>query len=152
MPSLYTMGRDVDGGHSSDKADSCVLNQLEKFVETFVQFQKQVHRVGTLACAQGHDDASRLFISQLRASATTMDREMRCPLMPKTVGSVTVWADTTPLCPTGQEGGLTPSGLGAGIVRAVIGVTAFAGLIKGEVRGLWWDDDGGDLLSICRSM
>ena len=22
----------------------------------------------------------------------------------------------------------------------------------GKVRGLWWDDDGGDLLSICRSM
>ena len=31
-------------------------------------------------------------------------------------------------------------------------MTAFAGLRRGEVRGLWWDDDGGDLLSICRSM
>jgi integrase len=50
-----------------------------------------------------------------------------------------------------KEGPHTPE-VGAGIVRAVIGVTAFAGLRRGEVRGLWWDDDGGDLLSICPSM
>ena len=37
-------------------------------------------------------------------------------------------------------------------VRAIIGVTAFAGLRKGEIRGLWWDDDRGDVLAICRSI
>ena len=40
----------------------------------------------------------------------------------------------------------------AAIVRAVVGVAAFGGLRKGEIRGLWWDDDGKDVLSICRSM
>ncbi|WP_263378480.1 site-specific integrase [Granulicella paludicola] len=40
----------------------------------------------------------------------------------------------------------------AAVVRAIIGVTAFAGLRKGEIRGLWWDDDRIDLLAICRSV
>jgi integrase len=40
----------------------------------------------------------------------------------------------------------------ASTVRAIIGVTAFAGLRKGEIRGLWWDDDRIDTLSICRSV
>lgn len=42
--------------------------------------------------------------------------------------------------------------IGGKVVRAIIGVAAFAGLRKGEVRGLWWDDDGIDSLSICRSV
>ena len=54
------------------------------------------------------------------------------------------------LSPT-QQGSHT-SGIGASTVRAIIGVTAFAGLRKGEIRGLWWDDDRTDVLSICRSM
>ncbi len=59
--------------------------------------------------------------------------------------------DSDPIVIINEEGPYTPE-VAAGIVRAVIGVTAFAGLRKGEVRGLWWDDDGGEILSICRSM
>jgi len=59
--------------------------------------------------------------------------------------------NSDPIVIINEAGPYTPE-IGAGIVRAVIGVTAFAGLRRGEVRGLWWDDDGGDLLSICRSM
>ena len=40
----------------------------------------------------------------------------------------------------------------ARVVRAIIGAAAFAGLRKGEVRGLWWDDDRIDSLAICRSV
>jgi integrase len=58
---------------------------------------------------------------------------------------------TDPIVIINEDGPYTPE-VRAGIVRAVIGVTAFAGLRRGEVRGLWWDDDGGDVLSICRSM
>jgi integrase len=56
-----------------------------------------------------------------------------------------------PIVILSDDGPYTPK-IGTGTVRAVIGVTAFAGLRRGEVRGLWWDDDGGDLLLICRSM
>jgi len=38
------------------------------------------------------------------------------------------------------------------VVRAVIGVAAFAGLREGEIRGQWWEDDGGDVLNIRRSV
>ncbi|WP_035352134.1 tyrosine-type recombinase/integrase [Edaphobacter aggregans] len=37
-------------------------------------------------------------------------------------------------------------------VRAILGVAGFAGLRQGEIRGLWWDDDRNDVLSICRSV
>ena len=56
-----------------------------------------------------------------------------------------------PIVIINEDGPYTPE-VRASIVRAVIGVTAFAGLRIGEVRGLWWEDDGGDVLSICRSM
>ena len=59
--------------------------------------------------------------------------------------------NSDPIVIVNEDGPYTPE-VGAGIVRAVIGVTAFAGLRRGEVRGLWWDDDGGNLLLICRSM
>lgn len=42
--------------------------------------------------------------------------------------------------------------INAATVRAIIGVTAFAGLRKGEIRGLWWDDDRTNVFSICRSV
>jgi integrase len=58
---------------------------------------------------------------------------------------------SNPIVILNEDGPYTPQ-IGAGMVRAVIGVTAFAGLRRGEIRGVWWDDDGGDLLSICRSM
>lgn len=40
----------------------------------------------------------------------------------------------------------------AGVVRAVIGVAAFAGLRQGEIRGIWWEDDDGEILNIRRSV
>jgi integrase len=42
--------------------------------------------------------------------------------------------------------------ISASVVRAILGAAAFAGLRKGEVRGLWWDDDRIDSLAICRSV
>jgi integrase len=39
-----------------------------------------------------------------------------------------------------------------GVIRAVIGVAAFAGLREGELRGQWWEDDDGDVLNIKRSV
>jgi integrase len=59
--------------------------------------------------------------------------------------------NSDPIVIINDDGPYNPE-IRAGIVRAVIGVTAFAGLRRGEVRGLWWDDDGGDLLSICCSI
>jgi len=50
-----------------------------------------------------------------------------------------------------EDGTYTPM-IRAKVVRAIIGVTGFAGLRLGEIRGLWWDDDRGDVLAICRSM
>jgi integrase len=38
------------------------------------------------------------------------------------------------------------------VVRAVIGVAAFAGLRLGEIRGQWWEDDEGEVLNIQRSV
>ena len=38
------------------------------------------------------------------------------------------------------------------VVRAVIGMAAFAGLREGEIRGQWWEDDEGDVLNIRRSV
>jgi hypothetical protein len=40
------------------------------------------------------------------------------------------------------EGPYTPE-VSQGVVRAVIGVAAFAGLREGEIRGQWWEDDDG---------
>jgi integrase len=53
---------------------------------------------------------------------------------------------------TGIKAEVHVPGISANKVRAIIGVTAFAGLRKGEIRGLWWDDDQGDVLAICRSV
>jgi hypothetical protein len=50
-----------------------------------------------------------------------------------------------------QEGTHTPH-IETSTVRAIIGVTAFAGLRKGEIRGLWWNDDREVVLAICRSV
>jgi integrase len=40
----------------------------------------------------------------------------------------------------------------ASVIRAIIGVTGFAGLRQGEIRGLWWDDDRENVLAVCRSV
>ena len=50
-----------------------------------------------------------------------------------------------------DDGPYTPS-ITQGVVRAVIGVAAFAGLREGEIRGQWWEDDNGDVLNIRRSV
>src|SRR5260370_8752335 len=56
-----------------------------------------------------------------------------------------------PIVIINEDGPYTPD-VGADIIRTVIGVTALAGLRRGEVRGLWGVDDGGDVLSICASI
>jgi hypothetical protein len=38
------------------------------------------------------------------------------------------------------------------LIKAVIGVAAFAGLREGEIRGQWWEDDDGKVLNIRRSV
>lgn len=38
------------------------------------------------------------------------------------------------------------------LIRAIIGVAAFAGLREGEVRRQWWEDDEGHILNIRRSV
>ena len=50
-----------------------------------------------------------------------------------------------------EDGFYTPE-ISQGVVRAVIGVAAFAGLREGEIRGQWWEDDDGDILNIRRSV
>ena len=50
-----------------------------------------------------------------------------------------------------EDGFYTPQ-IRQGVVRAVIGVAAFAGLREGEIRGQWWADDDGDVLNIRRSV
>src|ERR1039457_7507582 len=40
----------------------------------------------------------------------------------------------------------------AKVVRAIVGTASFAGLREGELRGLWWDDEDGDVLNIQRSV
>jgi|SRR5579864_3081368 len=50
-----------------------------------------------------------------------------------------------------EESPYTPE-VTQGVVRAVIGLAAFAGLREGELRGQWWEDDDGDVLNIRRSV
>jgi integrase len=50
-----------------------------------------------------------------------------------------------------KDGPYTPD-ISQAVVRAVIGVAAFAGLREGEIRGQWWEDDEGDILNIRRSV
>jgi hypothetical protein len=56
-----------------------------------------------------------------------------------------------PIVISTEDGPYIPS-ITQGVVRAVIGVAAFAGLREGEVRGQWWEDDEGDILNIRRSV
>ncbi len=51
-----------------------------------------------------------------------------------------------------DDGSLYTPQILAGVVRAVIGVGAFAGLREGEIRGICWEDDDGDVLNIRRSV
>jgi integrase len=53
---------------------------------------------------------------------------------------------------TRDDGTVYRPELAARVVRAVIGTASFAGLREGELRGLWWEDDDGDVLNIQRSV
>jgi hypothetical protein len=62
-----------------------------------------------------------------------------------------LFSGTEPLVILTEDGPYTPE-ITQGVVRAVIGVAAFAGLREGEIRGQWWEDDDGGILNIRRSV
>jgi integrase len=62
-----------------------------------------------------------------------------------------LFSGTEPIIISTGDGRYTPS-MTQGVVRAVIGVAAFAGLREGEIRGQWWEDDDGKVLNIRRSV
>ena len=62
-----------------------------------------------------------------------------------------LFSGTEPLVIPGEDDPYTPS-ISQPVVRAIIGVAAFAGLRKGEIRGQWWEDDEGEVLNIRRSV
>ena len=52
----------------------------------------------------------------------------------------------------GEDGSVYTPAVSSATVRVLIAVAAFAGLRHGEIRGLWWEDDEGDRLTIHRSV
>ena len=62
-----------------------------------------------------------------------------------------LFSGTEPIVIPTEDGPYIPE-ITQGIVRAAIGVAAFAGLREGEIRGQWWEDDGGEVLNIRRSV
>ena len=62
-----------------------------------------------------------------------------------------LFSGTEPIVIPTKDGPYTPK-ITQGVVRAVIGVAAFAGLREGEIRGQWWEDDDGEVLNIRRSV
>jgi integrase len=62
-----------------------------------------------------------------------------------------LFSGTEPIVIPTKDGPYTPE-ITQGVVRAVIGVAAFAGLREGEIRGQWWEDDDGEVLNIRRSV
>jgi integrase len=63
-----------------------------------------------------------------------------------------LFSGDAPLAIEREEGTVYKPEVTAKTVKAIIGTAAFAGLRQGEVRGLWWEDDDGDVLSIRRSV
>jgi integrase len=57
-----------------------------------------------------------------------------------------------PILIVNDDGSTYAPEISARVIRAVIGVAAFAGLREGEVRGLWWEDDELSVLNIRRSV
>lgn len=62
-----------------------------------------------------------------------------------------LFSGTEPMVIITEDGQYTPE-ITQAVVRAIIGVAAFAGLREGEIRGQWWEDDEGDVLNIRRSV
>jgi integrase len=62
-----------------------------------------------------------------------------------------LFSGTNPIVIPTENGPYTPE-ITQGVVRAVIGVAAFAGLREGEVRGQWWEDVDGEVLNVRRSV
>jgi integrase len=62
-----------------------------------------------------------------------------------------LFSGSGPIVIPSEDGPYNPS-IDQGVVRAVIGVAAFAGLREGELRGQWWEDDNGEVLNIRRSV
>jgi integrase len=62
-----------------------------------------------------------------------------------------LFSGTKPIVISTDSGPYTPE-ISQHLVKAVIGVAAFAGLREGEIRGQWWEDDEGDILNIRRSV
>jgi integrase len=62
-----------------------------------------------------------------------------------------LFSGTKPIVIPTEDGAYTPE-IAQSVVRATIGVAAFAGLRQGEIRGQWWEDDDGDILNIRRSV
>jgi len=57
-----------------------------------------------------------------------------------------------PILIVNQDGSTYAPEISVRVIRAVIGVAAFAGLREGEIRGLWWEDDESSVLNIRRSV
>lgn len=57
-----------------------------------------------------------------------------------------------PILLLNEDGSTYAPEISVGVIRAVIGVAAFAGLREGEIRGLWWEDDELSILNIRRSV
>jgi len=53
-----------------------------------------------------------------------------------------LFAGAEPIVISSDDGPYTPE-ISQHLIRAVIGVAAFAGLREGEIRGQWWEDDDG---------
>jgi integrase len=62
------------------------------------------------------------------------------------------FAGDTPITIADEDGMTYTSSVSRAVIRALIGVAAYAGLRQGEIRGLWADDDLGDHLLIRRTI
>ncbi len=65
---------------------------------------------------------------------------------------LSVFAGDSPLIVENEDETKYEATISRAMVRALVGIAAFAGLRQGEIRGLWADDDLGDHLLIRRSV
>jgi integrase len=62
-----------------------------------------------------------------------------------------LFSGAAPIVISTDDGPYTPE-ISQRLIKALIGVAAFAGLREGEIRGQWWEDDDGKVLNIRRSV